>query len=452
MNLFPFSSRGIAAVAAIAVALAFAPMPPASAQTVMVGGQPLQLSPGPIERSGRVFVPLRGIFERLGASVVYSAGTINATKGKTTVSLHIGSTQATVNGQPQLLDVAPFIVGATTYVPLRFVAQSLGANVGYDAGTQVVSINMGGLAPVRPPYPPPPAPPAGILYLRSQEPAPDQRIANRFPVIAASFSRQVYAGSVRVWLDGNDITSRSGVSTTGFSYRPPAPLAFGSHTVRVTGGDVAGMRFDRGWSFAVFNGGPPPGLVQLRAQQPAPGTKVSNRFATISAEFTAAVNAGSVRVSLDGNDITSRCGVSATGFSYKPPAPLDFGSRTVRVSGRAVGGSTFDRGWEFSVIRSGPPQMYLTINQPGANQAVGSTFVVQGNTVANASVQITVGPAASPTGQFARSTTAGSAGNFKVNVSITPMPGQQAITVKITATDPSSNQSTQQTLQLRLSQ
>jgi hypothetical protein len=457
MNLVSFSlrwSRGAILLAVIAAALAFVSAGPVNAQTVTVGGQPLQLSPGPIERSGRVFVPLRGIFERLGASVVYTAGTINATKGRTTVSLHIGSTQATVNGQPQLLDVAPFIVGATTYVPLRFVAQSLGANVGYDAGTQVVSINMAGLTPVRPPYPqpPPPPPPAGMLHLRSQEPAPDQRVANRFAVISASFSRQVYAGSVRVWLDGNDITSRSGVSTTGFSYRPPAPLGFGSHTVRVSGGDVAGMRFDRGWSFTVFNTGPPPGLVQLRAQQPAPGTKVSNRFATISAEFTASVNAGSVRVWLDGNDITSRCGVSSTGFSYKPPAPLDFGSRAVRVSGRAAGGSTFDRGWEFSVIRSGPPQMYLTINQPGANQAVGPTFVVQGNTVANASVQITVGPAGSPMGQFARSTTAGSAGNFKVSVSITPLPGQQAITVKITATDPATNQSTQQTLQLRLSQ
>ena len=443
-------SRAATVVAVFAASLAFVSAGPASAQTVMVGGQPLQLSPGPIERSGRVFVPLRGIFERLGASVVYTAGTINATKGATTVSLHIGSTQATVNGQSQLLDVAPFIIGATTYVPLRFVAQSLGATVGYDAGTQVVSINMAGLGPVRPPYPPPPPAPGGMLHLRSQAPAPDQRVANRFVVVSASFSRQVRAGSVRVWLDGNDITTRSGVSATGFSYRPPAPLGFGSHTVRASGSDVAGLRFDRGWSFTVFNSGPPPGLVQLRAQQPVPGMKVSNRFATISAEFTAPVNAGSVRVWLDGNDITSRCGVSATAFSYKPPAPLDFGSHTVRVTGHA-GGATFDRSWAFSVIRSGPPQMYLTINQPGANQTVGPTFVVQGNTVANASVQVTVGPATSPVGQFARSTTAGSAGNFKVNVSITPLPGQQAITVKITATDPATNQSTQQTLQLRLS-
>jgi hypothetical protein len=456
MNLASFSTRGTVLVATIVAALAFAAAPPAGAQTVMVGGQQLYLSPGPIERSGRVFVPLRAIFERLGASVVYTAGTINATRGGTTVSLHIGSTQATVSGQPQMLDVAPFIVGATTYVPLRFVAQSFGANVGYNASTQVVSINLAGLPParpVRPPYPPPPPPPpAGMLHLGAQQPPPGAQVANRFAVISASFSREVYANSLRLWLDGNNVTSRYEFTRTGFSYRPPAPLSFGTHTVRVTGNDLLGVRFDRGWSFVVINNGPPPGVVQLRAQQPEPGSKVSNRFATISAQFTVTVNGDSVRVWLDGNEITSRSGVSGTGFSYKPPAPLEYGSHTVRVTGRALGGTAFDRGWEFSVIRSGPPQLHLTINQPAPNQVVGATFLVQGNTVGNARVAVTVGPAASPMGQFAGSTVAGPAGNFKLNVTITPLPGQQAITVKITATDPVSSLSTQQTLQLRLSQ
>ena len=381
MKLVSFLSRGIAVAVLAISALALGSALPANAQTVMVGGQPLQLNPGPIERSGRVFVPLRSIFERLGASVVYAAGTINATKGPTTVSLHIGSTQATVNGQPQSLDVAPFIVGATTYVPLRFVAQSLGATSATMRARRSSPLiwrdcrrrdPCGRRTPTRP-YPPPPGPGA-MLYLRSQQPAPGERLANRFVVISAAFSREVYPGSVRVWLDGSDITSRSGVSPSNFSYRPPAPLSFGSHTVRVTGGDTAGVRFDRGWSFTIFNNGPPPGLVQLRGQQPAPGAKVSNRFATISAEFTAPVNAGSVVVRLDGNDITSQCGVSSTGFSYKPPAPLDFGSHAVRVAGRGAGGSAFDRSWEFSVVRAGPPPPNLTINQPGANQVVGATF------------------------------------------------------------------------------
>jgi Copper amine oxidase N-terminal domain len=334
-----------------------------AAVSVTINGQPLALSPGPIERAGRVFVPLRGIFERLGATVVYASGTINATKGGTTVSLQIGSTQATVGGQPQTLDVAPFIVGATTYVPLRFIAQSLGAQVGYDANTRVVAISMAA------PMPPPPAP--------------------RPP-------------------------------------RPPVPPPY-----------------------------PPPStIVRLRIQQPEPDAKIRDRFSVISAEFTSRVEAGSVRVYLDGNNVTSRSGTSSTGFSYKPPAPLDYGSHTVRVIGRSPGGTPFDRSWSFQVVRAGPapPTMRLSITQPAPDAPVGRTFVLAGNTVPNGHIRVTAGPRPSSTGQFSGETDAGGRGNFRIKVSVTTMPGQQAISVRVVATDPSSGQSTETTLQLRLSQ
>jgi hypothetical protein len=339
------------------VAVAALAAPTAAQQvSVTVNGQPLYLNPGPIERAGRVFVPLRGIFERLGAGVVYSAGTINATKESTTVSLHIGSTQATVNGQPQTLDVAPFIVGATTYVPLRFIAQSLGANVGYDASTRVVAIQVG--RPMPPPMPPP---------------------------------------------------------------RPPAPP------------------------------NPPPG-VGLRAQRPPPGSETPDRFAVISAEFSRGVNAQSIRIWLDGANRTQQSGVSSTGFSFKPPAPLSLGKHTVRVTGRASGGITFDRSWSFAVIGSAPPSMHLTINQPAPDVPVGRNFVIQGNTVPNARVRVTAGATPAAAGQFSGTTNAGPKGNFKLQVRLTTLMGQQSVTVKIIVSDPASSATTQTTLQLRLNQ
>lgn len=258
MNCALVSPRRIAlAVLVLAGAALAAPMPVTAQVTVNVGGQPLYLNPGPIERAGRVFVPLRSIFERLGASVVYQSGTINATRGSQGISLQIGSTQATVNGQIQYLDVAPFIVGATTYVPLRFVAQSFGSNVGYDSATQVVSISMphgGGGHYVPPPVhpvPPPNPPPVSIVRLIAQQPPPGANVVNRFVTISADFSNQVNPNSIRVWLDGADITSRCNVSRASISYRPPAPLAFGGHTMRVAGIDAGGSRFDRSWSFNV---------------------------------------------------------------------------------------------------------------------------------------------------------------------------------------------------------
>ncbi len=117
---------------------------PAAAQSVgiTINGSPVDVEPAPIIQAGRVFVPLRGVFQDLGASVVYDNGQINATGNGTEISLQIGSTQATVNGQAETIDVAPFIVGASTYVPLRFVSQALGASVNYDDSSREVSISM----------------------------------------------------------------------------------------------------------------------------------------------------------------------------------------------------------------------------------------------------------------------------------------------------------------------
>ncbi len=149
----------------------------AAAVTIVVNGATVNFDQPPEERAGRVFVPLRGVFERLGASVVYSNGQINATGNGHNVSLHIGSTQATVNGQPVAVDVAPFLVGARTLVPLRFVAQALGATVDYNNSTRVVSINNGGSAgnvTVTP------MPPAAANFIRITSPAKGTKVGATF--------------------------------------------------------------------------------------------------------------------------------------------------------------------------------------------------------------------------------------------------------------------------------
>ncbi len=111
---------------------------------VTVNGSAVDITPAPIVEAGRVFVPLRGVFEQLGASVVYSNGTINATGNGRDISLQIGLTQATVNGQVQTIDVAPFIVGESTYVPLRFVSEALGDSVHWDDADSIAAIDTAG--------------------------------------------------------------------------------------------------------------------------------------------------------------------------------------------------------------------------------------------------------------------------------------------------------------------
>lgn len=227
------------------LALAIAALPAAAtAQSVnvIVNGQAMNFTQPPIVRSGRVFVPLRGVFEQLGASVVYSNGQINATGNGRSISLTIGSTQATVGGQPETLDVAPFIVGATTFVPLRFVSQALGASVNWNDSTSTVTIAGGA------PAPPPPQPvPGGIRFVTV---APTGTTYNSSPRIRFQFDRPVRVTEFRVAVDGRAVTSGLVVqSGPAFVIDLPWRLERGPHRVRVTGTTASGKSFDLSWTF-----------------------------------------------------------------------------------------------------------------------------------------------------------------------------------------------------------
>ncbi len=110
---------------------------------VVVDGQPVAFNgTPPQEMNGSVLVPLRGVFEHLGADVEYDSRTrtIFATKGQTNVSLSLGSATAYVNRQPEQLAQAPIVTLGTTLVPLRFVAEALGAYVEWQPQTSTVQI------------------------------------------------------------------------------------------------------------------------------------------------------------------------------------------------------------------------------------------------------------------------------------------------------------------------
>ncbi|HEX8552647.1 MAG TPA: stalk domain-containing protein [Abditibacteriaceae bacterium] len=134
---------GIAAIAFAATAVASNAAP-----RVELNGQPLQTSVSPVVMNGRTLVPMRDIFESLGAQVNYNALTrgIVATRGTSTVNLQIGNRAASVNGQTVYLEQAPIVTAGSTLVPLRFVSEAMGARVAYFAPTQLVSISQSGSA------------------------------------------------------------------------------------------------------------------------------------------------------------------------------------------------------------------------------------------------------------------------------------------------------------------
>lgn len=94
----------------------------------------------------RVFVPLRGVFEQMGATVAWNANTqmVTARRGNTDVQLKIGSRTAHVDGVAVALDVAPHMMDGRTMVPLRFISETLGADVRWDAAVDAVYITSAG--------------------------------------------------------------------------------------------------------------------------------------------------------------------------------------------------------------------------------------------------------------------------------------------------------------------
>jgi hypothetical protein len=116
----------------------------ASSIKVYINGEQKFFPQAPVIENGRTLVPLRGIFEGLGAVVKWDNGTrsITATKEKTNIYLKIGSKDAKVNGKIVKIDVPAKIINGSTMVPIRFVSESLGAEVSWDAKSNVINIHL----------------------------------------------------------------------------------------------------------------------------------------------------------------------------------------------------------------------------------------------------------------------------------------------------------------------
>lgn len=100
---------------------------------VYIDHQRLYLDVAPVIDQGRTLVPMRKIFERLGAEIGWDEGTktVTAVKGDLEIKLTAGKTTVLVNGKKVKLDVPAKVINGRTLVPMRFVGETLGAKVNY---------------------------------------------------------------------------------------------------------------------------------------------------------------------------------------------------------------------------------------------------------------------------------------------------------------------------------
>jgi len=130
----------------------FSPLSMSSLDTskinVVLNGSILSFDVNPINDSGRILLPVRGIFEAFGLEVNWDANTriITATNDTNTVVMQVGVKEFSVNGAVISLDVPAKIIKGRTLVPVRAIAEGLGMSTDWNEAVSTVFLNSGNVS------------------------------------------------------------------------------------------------------------------------------------------------------------------------------------------------------------------------------------------------------------------------------------------------------------------
>lgn len=379
------SRRVVCIALALAAAVSIAAPVPSGAQDmirVFVDGRPVNFDVPPQIMQGRVLVPLRGIFEQLGATVNYNAATnhILAVRGGQAVELTVGSRQAAVNNSPTMLDVPAFTINGRTMVPLRFISEALGAGVEWIAASSTILINSSGGTPTAA------APPV----------ATSGEITGRLMAVSTGQNPQIV-----VRANGQDYTYAVTPQTAIFRYNADNNAGGSAPLGALHAGDRV--------------------VVDATGNQ---ATKVTASYRVVPAGRIATVNAGNRTVTLANGQsyvVLSDAHITFNG------QPADF---SALQNGRAARFSVVqgtNQAYEVAVTTpqtAAPVPTALTaptITSPGNGSRVGSSIIVQGQAQPGALVVVTAQPRL--LGQAVRvQTTAGANGTWQVALNFSAIP------------------------------
>lgn len=117
---------------------------PSNDLLIYINGQMLYSNPPAFISKGHTLVPVRQLFEALGADVTWQSEdrqiTIMHPGG--TITLTIGSDTALVNGTGVKLDAEPCLKNSATFIPLRFVTENIGAQVEWNNAMRTIDITV----------------------------------------------------------------------------------------------------------------------------------------------------------------------------------------------------------------------------------------------------------------------------------------------------------------------
>jgi len=364
--------------------------------TVFVNGEPVQFTGVPPQKiGGRVLVPLRGVMEKLGAYVSYQAATktVVAQRGDVDLQLTLGQRRAILNGREVMLDVPAMEYRGSTLVPLRFMGEALGADVRWDAAANSVRILTDtGQEPN--PTQPPVTGGSGAVDIDSFEVLADGALRGGSTIEFRL--RGTPEGTATVQIPGvaKDIALRE---TSRGLYTGSYAIPMNTSTpVTVTKATVVGRlrvgqnerMIQSGTTVQIDNQAP-----RITAATPDANGRVNSLRPSITAVFDdqsgTGIDSTTVRIAVDGRDVTEDATITDNLLVYKPLRDLATGRHDVEVELRDRVGNLVTKTWSFNVVdRAG----VITSFQHNATSEIQPgdeiTFTLQGEPGATVTMSI----------------------------------------------------------------
>jgi hypothetical protein len=120
-------------------------------------------------KGGELLIPLRSMFEQMGATVSWDPGSKTATVSKAgaEVKVTVGKPEVVINGESRPLDVPPMMYQGNVLVPVRVISEGMGAYVQWVPDRHIVVVRYIPATPPPSPAPPPPTaqPPLGEAFM-----------------------------------------------------------------------------------------------------------------------------------------------------------------------------------------------------------------------------------------------------------------------------------------------
>jgi len=247
----------VTALLAIAIAPAVAAASPPMEVPILYNDRHVPASPdtlrddrvlAAIVKDGVVLIPLRSMFEQMGATVTFDSAskTMAAQRGDTRISVTLGVASVTINGESRPLDAPPMMYKGALIVPVRVISEGLGAYVEWLPSRRIVVIRY--LPPTPPPTPTPTTAPTPVPI-----PSPTPTTA---PVHVSQYTGYLQ-GALTMWgKDYNEFHNgpycRNGSFVGSVVYRPAHDWAVKVDTRQDRYVTTTGFTDAQGNQFTVF--------------------------------------------------------------------------------------------------------------------------------------------------------------------------------------------------------